>query len=428
MLKSFVAALALVVGVGGQMQLQPPAREPAKPPPFVLGVVYREGGMPPTLTRLDPVSLERKGHGLRLPLGGATATAFSPNGSRLALGTVHPGIEIVDARRMKRLGFVKLRSTGWVTSLSWHRGTLFAVVSGETATTALVVDPIDRQVLQRHRLGRTMLATQPAEGVILLLTAPRRGIGPVELSVLGGKGIESVSVAGIIGGTRTTNDSDGFRAQQVLPALVVDSEQGRALIVSAGDIVATVDLGNLAVEYHDVSRSVSLLRRFRNWLEPAAEAKILEGPQREAVTLGGGLVAVTGVDYSEATSEPVGLMLMDTRDWSLRKLDDETTHAMRVGKTLLAYGERSGLVGYDLQGRKLFHRFEGRELDGIETAGGLVYLYPVLSGARSSTPPRAGYSAGPSRASSPLSATSFRARSCAGSRRAARPRGRSPTR
>ena len=375
MIRALLAAIAVATGIGGQPALQPAAREPAKPPPFVLGVVYHEGGVPPRLMRLDPLTLVRKGQGLRLPLGGATATAFSPHGSRLALGTVHPGVEIVDARRMKRLGFVRLRATGWVTSLSWQRGTLFAVVSGETATTAFVIDPAGRQVLQRHRLDRTMIAAEPAKGVIVLLTAPRRGIGPVELSVLGGKGMASAPVPGITGGTKTTNDSKTFRAQQVLPALAVEKERGRALIVSAERTVATVDLGDLAVEYHRLPEPVSLLGRLHNWLEPAAEAKILEGPQRKAIALGGGLVAVTGVDYAGATSEPAGLTLIDTSEWSLRKLDEETSDATRVGETLLAYGLRSGLVGYDLQGRERFHLFGDKEIDVVETAGGLAYAF-----------------------------------------------------
>ena len=375
MIRTFLAAIAVVTGIGGQAALRPLAREPAKPPPFVLGVVYHEGGIPPRLTRLDPLSLEHEGQGLRLPLGGATATAFSPHGSRLALGTVHPGVEIVDPRRMKEVGFVKLGGIGWVTFLSWQQGTVFAVVSDETHTTALVVDPRGEQVMQRHRLNRLFIAAAESNGGIDILTSPRHGIGPVELTVLGGKGATSVAIKGISGGTVTKNDEEGFRAKQVMPGLAVDKEARRAFVVSAGRYVAEVSLRNLAVEYHELSEPVSLLGRLRNWLEPTAEAKVIEGPQRNAVWLGNGLVAVTGADYSGATSEPAGLTLIDTSNWSIRRLDEETSEVTRVGETLLAFGRRSGLVGYDLQGRKLFQRFEGREIDGIETSGGLVYAY-----------------------------------------------------
>lgn len=276
---------------------------------------------------------------------------------------------------MRRVGFVRLGGIGWLTALSWQRGTLFAVVMGDDRTDALVVDPIGRQVLQRHRLDRTLLAAEPEPGGMVLLTARPGRIGPVEVSVFGGKGLESVPVSGITGGGESSGSGSSVSFRQVVPGLTVDEDEGRALVISAANKVASVDLGDLAVEYHEASESVSLLSRFRNWLEPAAQAKIVEGPLRQAITLGNGLIAVTGVDYSGATSEPAGLALLDTHDWSVRKLDDTTSYANRVGTTLVGYGGHSGLVGYDLQGRKLFHLFARREMDGIETAGGLVYAY-----------------------------------------------------
>src|ERR671924_1161012 len=177
MIRAFLAAVTVAVGVGGQAELQPPAREPAKRPPFVLGVVYHEGGVPPDLARLHPTTLERSGQAVRLHLGGATATAFSPDQQKLALGTADTGVQIVGVRRMERRGFVKLRAIGWVTALSWQGGTLFAVVSGDRRTTAFVVDPIGRRVLQRHRLGRTPLAAEPEPGGVGLLPAPAGGVG-----------------------------------------------------------------------------------------------------------------------------------------------------------------------------------------------------------------------------------------------------------
>jgi hypothetical protein len=376
MIRAFLAAVAVAVGVGGQTELQAPTREPAKPPPFVLGVIYHEGGLAPELARVDPLTLERTGGAVRLRLGGGSATASSPDGGRLALGTPEPGVQIIDAKRMKRLGFVKLGGVGWVTFLSWQEGTLFAVVGDETHTTALVVDPRGEQVLQRHRLNRLFLGAAESNGGIDILTSPRRRIGPVKLTVLGGKGATSVAIEGISGGTVTKNSGEeGFRAQQVIPGLAVDKDGRRAFVVSAGRYVADVSLRNLAVRYHELSEPVSLLGRLHNWLEPAAEAKVIQGPQRKAVWLGNGLVAVTGADYSGATSKPAGLTLIDTSDWSIRKLDDETSDATRVGKTLVGFGRRSGLVGYDLQGRKLYRLFERKEIDGLETSGGLVYVY-----------------------------------------------------
>ena len=374
MIRAFIAAIAVTVGVGGQSELQPPTRDPAKPPPFVLGVVYHEGGVPPELARLHASTLKRTARAVQLHLGGATATALSPNDRKLALGTADTGVEFIDTLRMRRIGFVKLRAVGWVTSLSWQGGTLFAIVSGDRNTTAFVVDPIGRQLLQRHRLRGRTLAAEPSSGGIVVLTAPRRGIGPVELTIVGGKGIQSVRVSQIFGGSRVENGEDGYRAQEVTPGLAVEPGE-RAFIIPAGKTTAEVSLDNLTVEYHELSESVSLLGRLRNWLEPAADAKIVEGPQRKAIWLGDGLVAVTGYDYARATSEPAGLSLLDTEDWSLRRIDAKAGDAIWVGDTLLAFGADRGLVGYDRFGRELFHLFEGRHIEGIEAAGSLAYLY-----------------------------------------------------
>ena len=190
--------------------------------------------------------------------------------------------------------------------------------------------------------------------------------------MLGGKGIGSVTVAGIAGGSRAHNGENGYRVAQSLPGLAVGA--GRAFIVSAGTTVAEVSLDNLGVTYHSASHPVSLLGRFRSWLEPAADAKLIEGPQRKAIWLGEGLVAVTGFDYSGSTGQPAGLSLLDTDDWSLREIDEEAGDAVRVGDTLVAFGADRGLVGYDLIGREVFHVLDDREVDLVETARGLLYV------------------------------------------------------
>jgi hypothetical protein len=394
MIKSLVAALLVAVGVGSTSAdpLGPVGR--GEVPRAVLGILWNDTGLSkPRLTELKPLSLAPVGRRVSLRMGAGSATALSPDGRRLAIGTALPGIQIIDPRRMKEVGFVKLGGLGWVTFLSWQQGTVFAVVSDETHTTALVVDPRGEQVLQRHRLHRLLIAAAESSGGIDVLTSPRRGIGPVELTVLGGKGAQSVAIDGISGGTVTKNDEEGYRARQVMPGLAVDKEARRAFVVSAGRSVAEVSLRNLAVNYHELSEPVSLLGRLRNWLEPAAEAKVIEGPQRKAAWLGNGLVAVTGADYATVTDakgnptvevEAAGLSLIDTSDWSIRKLDDETSDFTLFDSTLLAYGDTSwgnpgqdgiGLRGYDIGGREIFHVLQGTKVGWIEASGDLAYVF-----------------------------------------------------
>jgi hypothetical protein len=340
-------------------------------------------------------------------MGGGSATAISPNGRLLAVGTGAPGVQVIDLRRMEEVAYVKLGGIGWVTHLFWERGLLFAVVDGDQAAMVALVDAVGWDVLRRERLTGTVLdaavGSHQGTGQVVLLTAPRRHIGAVGITVVGGKGGDSVVVSSISGGTRTENGEDGYQARQVMPGLAIDELGHRALIISAGRKVAEVSLGNLAVEYHAISEPVSIFGRLRNWLEPAAEAKLLEGPQRKAAWLGNGLLAVTGVDYTMMSRsngeavQPAGLSLIDTRTWAIRKIDDEASDFARFENTLLAYGVTDwtaspeptgfGIVGYDFAGKELFRALGETGVSWVEAVGGLAYVtlnekhYAVVDGA-----------------------------------------------
>jgi hypothetical protein len=392
------------VGVGGNSPAPLLPQSPGKVPKSVLGVLWSDTGLTkPRLVRLDPLSLEPVGRRVPLRLGGETATALSPNGRLLAVGNGAPGIQLIDLRRMKEVAFVQLGGTGWVTYLFWERGLLYAVIDGDRHAALALVDPAGAHVLRRQPLAGMVLGAEVGSDrstdQVVLLTAPRRHIGRVTItvaggkgSVAGGKGSGSVVVSEISGGASVENDQNGYRARQVTPALTVDPDAHRALIVS-GRTVATVSLDDLAVEYHTLSEPVSLLGRLHNWLEPSADAKLLEGPQRKAAWLSSGLVAVTGADYATVEDdkgnptvhvEAAGLSLLDTRNWSIRKLDSETSDFSLFGSSLLAFGDTSwgdqsqkgnGLRGYDLAGREIFHVLGGRKVGMVERSGDLAYVF-----------------------------------------------------
>jgi len=395
MLRAFIAAIAVLAGVGGEGAPPDLPTVPGKPPATVYGIVWNETGFSkPKLTRLKSVALEPFGRAVRLGLGGGSATAYSPDRRWLAVGNgTGASIQLIDLKRMKQVGVVRLRLGGWVTFLSWQGGSLFAVVDGETDRAVAVVDPIGRKVLRRHRLNRAILGTQAGPGSVVLITGPRNHIGPIELTVVGGKGMTSVPVREIAGGWETENDSSGYHARQATPGLAIDAAGRRAVIVQAGRTVAEVSLSNLAVRYHTLSEPVSLLQRLRNWLEPAAQAKLIEGPQRKAVWLENGLIAVTGADYTVSTNEngepdvaaqAAGISLIDTRTWAIRKIDDEASDFARFENTLLAFGVTDwggsstppgfGLVGYDLGGKELFHVLDGTAVSWMEAVDGLAYV------------------------------------------------------
>src|SRR5512132_641739 len=139
MIRAFVAALELAVGAGGNGA--PPAGTPASenPPAAVLGITWHASGfVRPKLTHLKSLSLRPVGRGVPLGVGSGSATALSPDGRKVALGDGHPGVELVDLQRMRKVGAVKLQPPGWVTFLSWQQGTLFAVVSRDRSSAVAV--------------------------------------------------------------------------------------------------------------------------------------------------------------------------------------------------------------------------------------------------------------------------------------------------
>jgi hypothetical protein len=400
MIRAFVAALALAVGAGGNGGAPLHRGEPAKVPKTVLGILWgQEGGAKAHVSLLDPLSLDPIGDRVPLRLGGGSATALSPNGRLLAVGTAEPGIQLIDLSRMRAKAFLRLGGTGWVTHLFWLHGLVYTVVEGDRRASLVLVDPVGWQILRRDRLDGMVLGAEVGSdagtGQIVLLTAPHRTVGPVRLAVAGGKGkgATSVVVARIFGGSEVENGENGYLARQVVPGLAIDRAGSRAFIVPAGGTVAEVSLNNLAIGYHSLSEPSSFLGRLHNWLEPAAEAKFIEGPQRKAAWLGNGLVAVTGADYStrpgsdgepEVHVEPAGLSLIDTGSWSTRELDDEASDFVVFHSSLLAFGDTSwgdpaqrgiGARGYDFEGRGIFRALEGRKIASVERSGDLAYVF-----------------------------------------------------
>lgn len=383
MLRSFFVAIALALGVGGE-GAAPPAEQPATPAPQgVLGILWDEDQIGGELVRMDSLTLEPFGPSLELPSGNAT-TAYSPDYGRLALGYPEPAnLELVDVRRMKSLGTVDLGVDGWVTSLFWELGSLFAVVDGENERAVVTIDPVGRRVVARHRIDGTILhAERSAHGQVVLLVAPPEGIGTLRLAVVGGKGMTITRIPGFAGGWETEQKDDEVRSRQRIPALVIDEVGERALVVS-GRAVAEISLNDLAIRQHTLSEPVSLLGRLRNWLEPPAHAKLIDGPWRNAAWVGDGLFALSGGSYATTTNAegepdmeltPAGLALVDTRDWSVRKVDENAVELVVTENAIVAYGgfERGGVTGFDMGGQKRFDLLPNTMV-WLQVVGGFVY-------------------------------------------------------
>jgi hypothetical protein len=319
------------------------------------------------LVRLDPRSL-RPLRGPRFDLVDfVNAWAFSPDRSRVALGTscqagVSLGsLQLVDVRRMRPLGcfVIGRRYGGGVTAIAWPtRNRMFAV--SQSPPQVVLIDAKTRRVIQRTPLDGISSHSARAGDRLVVLTgrAPDRS--------------EKLVVADPRGGVRSVA-VDAPRAMD----FVVDPDGSRAYLVSGGT-VAEVDLATLAVTYHAVREPVSLFRRALSWLVPAAEAKDNHQEQRRTIWLGG-LIASFGSDVTfeggTFTSRPLGLRLIDTRDWTVRTVNEQVSFALLAGDVLLAVGaDEIGLVAYGLEGTALFQLFAGRPVVPLESYAGKSWI------------------------------------------------------
>jgi hypothetical protein len=379
MVRSLFVAIALAVGVAPEPGPPAPERPPTPVPKSVLAVFFATEGVGSELAHVDPLTLEPLGRQLRLATGGGWTTAFSPDGRTLALGggMGQATVELVDVRRLRSLGVVDLHMSGTVTLLSWERGYLFAVVDDYRRRAVFTIDPVGLTVQARHKVGGAVVHAQPGvPGQVVLLLAPNDRIGALRLAVVGGKGMASAAIPGFVGGWETERDGGVIMTRQQVPALVIDRAGGRALVVS-GNAVAEVALNNLGVTHHVLTEHVSLFERFRNWLEPPAEAKLVEGASWTARWVGNGVFALTGVDYEGGEPRYAGLRLIDTRDWSIRRVDAAAVDVVVANDALLTWNSdgRDGVRAYDVSGVERFHILADARAFWVQASDGLVYAH-----------------------------------------------------
>jgi hypothetical protein len=345
----FAAVIVALAGCGGSSDdgAAPPQASGAPPSsePLLAATGIPEGSRihwvdGRTLEPVDPRSAE-------IPFSTATGER-SPGGGSLALGAGESGdVRIVDLEQMRTVAAVDVEGASYVETLNWVRPDLLLASLGGLTSQVAAVDPAGT-IVAAHDLGGTTLYSRPTEDALVLLVAPSDRIGPARLVVFDGREPRSVELAEVRAGWEQVEGSDDdYRARQSVPGLAVDPTGTRALVVPAGNRVAEVDLETLAVAYHDLAEPVSLLGRLRDWLEPPAQAKGIQGPDRNAVWLPSGLVAVSGSQYSEDEDgmdvTPAGLALIDPDGWTVSRLSDQPSWVTLRGDALLASGWTPGV-------------------------------------------------------------------------------------
>ncbi|HKF13751.1 MAG TPA: hypothetical protein VKB13_00810 [Gaiellaceae bacterium] len=326
------------------------------------------------LVRVDRESLRPVSK--RVAVGGhAYAWSFSPDGRRLALGVDRvKGVRIFDVRRVKPLGQLRTWSGG-ISTIAWLGPRRLL---GWEPAGLFMLDPIARRRLASPQASGDVVSALRAGSRLALLMAPIQEIGPAQLAVVGVDGaVRTVPLGRIRAGMRPEGDGMG---QSYRPALVYDMD-GRVFVLGAGgDPMAEVDVARLAVTYHEPKHSQTLLTRFRNWIEPAAAAKLpLTGSFRDALWLGEGKIAFWGyesisVGTDRVEMKQIGLSVVDTNDWTIKTIDGSAWGARFGGSTLLAWYQHGGLNGYSLDGAQRYHLFGGDALGVVATYGSRAFV------------------------------------------------------
>jgi hypothetical protein len=367
-----------------------------------LALVYHEDNDEAALVRIDPQTL-RPVDGRGLDLGRVHGfPTFSPDGRFLAFSDVYSygRVQVVDVERLRTVARLDIGEESMrdpIGSLAWLGDQLLAVLEegrpGDLVITR--VDPLRGSVDETGRIRGPAWVLQSANSgrhLVLLLGKPTGGaFGPTELAVADSEGrVRTVTLTRIPSGLV----EDAPVSRSVDPALAVDEDGERAFVIGAGALVAELDLETMEVLYHEPARPVSLLGRLLDWLEPQAIAKgPTEGVRRKAIWLGNDLLAVTGSDTHvsvgsddevEESIVPAGLSLIDTKQWSVRPLDERVGEIALADDALLAWTfaeefvpgrlREGGLTVYELDGRERMRLFEGESIWDLQAAGRLAYV------------------------------------------------------
>jgi len=325
--------------------------DPVVPEDALLGIVSPWSGAGTIVAPVDRRSLEP---GVPWAELGEyhDAWAVSPDGRLIAFGISAPsetggiGIRVIDRATLQTVRDI---DTGIAAeALGWLQPNRLAAFlqSGEV----VVVDPgSSSQELGREALGAISCPFAPPNAVTALgfvMVIPVAGSARL-VQVDARSRVQTVKLDDIGLGER-------FGLCESV-GLAVDPARLKAYVVAAEARVAEVDLRTTRVRRHRVAGAPSLVS---DHVCPAC------GAQREAVWLGDGRLAVAGYNHREgARSTPVGAVLVDTRDWTARRIARRAGAAQVAGKQLLVFDGRHPAVGprrgaglrvYDRSGRLRF--------------------------------------------------------------------------
>jgi hypothetical protein len=353
---------------------------------------------PTVLTEVDARTLKPVS-AARVQLTTLGRWSYSPKGNALAVSTGFvprgglPGpvqLRFVDLVKLRLTGSVRLGpdpalTTGYidpVVLVSWITPETVVAVR-QRANRSLEVAGVDaakRTVRWRKPLSGVVLASAPAGGELVLLVGKEGKIIAPRVVVVGSEGnIRSAELSRLRAGWSWDAASTPPVGETRQPGLTVDPATRTVFVAAPSGLVAEIALDGLGVRYHALRGTF---------------AKYQSGAIRQAVSLGGGILAVAGTNSTvekNVKGELVqntrgsGLELVDTRAGTMRTLDETATAVAAWHGGLVAASWRwdstareqrgGGLAIYDGAGVLRSRLFEGRPVSLIGVHGEFAYVY-----------------------------------------------------
>ena len=365
-----IGALLLAVLAGSAPASTAPER--------VNALVVSSGGG--TIVELDARTLEQTAPpGVRLPNLGPWA--FSPDRATLAVSTGYSDratqvrLRLVDLATRRRTASIPLGRdpqlrTGWidpVVVVSWSSPRTVLVVRrlADKSLQLVTVDTVNRRVVRRQPFAGEVLGhVQSVDALVLLVGEPERIVSPRLVVIAADGSMRWVALARLRAGWTWDSSAQPPVGQQWMPGLTVDG--GTAFVVAPSGTIASVALDDLAVRYQ----------------ERGTLAKYVTGSGRQAVAVGGGVLAVTGSDYEmrarpgadpEQISTPAGLELVNPATGERHRVDATTRSIHQWGDALLAEG--GGLTVYERDGRVRSRMLQGSSVWVNAVSGSIAYAY-----------------------------------------------------
>ena len=384
-----VGAAVLVVAIAGRTADAPRLRldaAPVSPPLLAIRSTYSGA----QLVTVDAATLAPRALP-PLELGFySMGWSFSADRSRLALGDGAGRLLVVDPNDLRRSWSFDPGGPAALVASSWDGDRLLTVSRTPMGVVARTIDWPRRRVTATARLRGGVQAVAHDGSTIVLLLAPLRGLRAARLAVVGSDShVRTLSLERIRIGSKEP-DSDAAQVQVVQHAdagLAVGNRH--AYVVAAGAPVADVELRSLHVSYHELRQRSSFAARFAGWLQPAAHAKgALNGPNRSAVWLGDGTLAIVGSDdhgsvdrrgRATVSVSAAGLTVADTRTWRATVLERSASDVEPADGSLVVFGAAwdgrrrretgMGLRVFDGAGRERFHLLGTEPIWDVQVIG-----------------------------------------------------------